>query len=334
VAGARVTIEGHHQSYMPPRSVHTDEAGRFLIEGLDDGSYHLVAGVADWAQTRLDTLSIAGADVSDLVIRLTRGTVVRGRIVGLAEGERQQVMVEVMRTGAFTRRPAQVEADGTAYRVDHVGVGSWQVMARLPNGRVVNERIEVVANEQETLRDLVFETGWTVTGLATVNGQPLAGAFISASAHNGSIGSTRTDRDGRYRLGGLLSGVVFFNLMSADSEIVEMRTRKLDADTEVSFAIETSPIIGRVVTAEGQVLAGATVALLPQGERSHFGFSGTVLTGPDGSFALTASQTGAHKLQVTLSGYRPAARAFEIVSGAEVGVLTIVLQRAEAPESE
>ena len=344
VVGARVTIGGQGQHYAAPRGVRTDEAGRFEIDGVENGTYYLDAHAqlsappaapsttqsSSRSSAHLDTLVVENEDRSDVVLRLTRGAVVRGRIVGLTDGEREQVRVELMRLGVWGPRAARIESGGTSYRLEHVGPGAWSIMARLPSGRLVSEQIEVADGDQERSLDLVFETGWTATGQVTMNGEPLAGARIAASSSSGSTGSARTDREGRYRLEGLSSGTVHIQVMAADGRMIELRTVELAADIELSFALETISITGQVVTADGVPIAGASVVLV-QGQRVHYGSGGQTVTTPNGSFALTATRAGTVVLRVDHLAYAATEHAVEVVRGAGANNVTITLAPAETP---
>jgi hypothetical protein len=71
--------------------------------------------------------------------------------------------------------------------------------------------------------------------------------------------------------------------------------------TSVAAQSTTGTILGKVTDSAGLVLPGATVTVT----NTETGLTRTVVTDGEGSYIISATQPGLHRVEVSLSGFRP-----------------------------
>ena len=83
---------------------------------------------------------------------MTKGAIIRGRILGVPERELAEVSVMAFGVGEAT---ARVLADGT-YRVDGVAAGPWEIAGHTGDFRAVRQTITVAPDQSVATLDLDF----------------------------------------------------------------------------------------------------------------------------------------------------------------------------------
>ncbi len=136
--------------------------GSFRLSVEDDQDYELWAEKSGFAAASAGAaVSVAGAPVSGVEIRLSRGGAVSGRLVGLEPEELLQASVEIAITPPFVGRAA-IDPQG-GYRIEGVPSGEWTLTARAGN-RTVREPAVLPQGTAEATVDLAFPASQEVSG--------------------------------------------------------------------------------------------------------------------------------------------------------------------------
>jgi protocatechuate 3,4-dioxygenase beta subunit len=232
--------------------------GTFELPG-NEGRFQIVAEKPGFAKAHLYIYPEAGP-LGDLEIRLERGAVVTGRLLGLNEEDRSQTAYVLLTPPG--RQPLRATmTGGWTFRVEDVPSGSLKLRAQ--------------AGESSALRALVLEPGQAelsvdveMPAVHTVSGQvlddraqPVAGAAITVTRAGeeelGAIASSSTRADGSFALR-LPDGS--FSLYAFEDGFLQMDT---GLDVEVDGGVET----GLEIRLEpATVLRGRLFGLAP-GER-------------------------------------------------------------------
>lgn len=148
----------------------TEPDGSFELPSIPDGTYRFVLSAPEepltetvaWRLELPDPLTVAGAPVPDLAIRLPQFAAIRGQILGLSPEEFPYVHVVATVAGpgapgylAFGRF-GTVGAEGSFELLDLLA-GRYEVAAGLPDGRRASAEVEVLEGEPEVRLDLAFD---------------------------------------------------------------------------------------------------------------------------------------------------------------------------------
>ena len=220
-------------------SAMTRADGSFTLSSVASGTYHLVAqtmGAAMAADREVASieLTVGGRDINGLVLQLSRGATLRGRVV--ADGDatfdfplnRLRVGAAIEFDTAFLVGSGNglVKEDGTfevtgllgSKRLQAYGFpDTWMLKAiRGKNGDVTDQRLAFGAGETHDGFEVVLTNRvTTVTGSVTDDQKrPVkdyaVGIFSEDPAHwgfsTGRVMTVRSDQDGRYEVKGLQPG--------------------------------------------------------------------------------------------------------------------------------
>ena len=197
VSAARVEIAAPP---MPVRWVTTDRAGHFAADGLGPGPYRVVVAHADFAPATFEAVAptsearfalVPGGGIEGDVRDARLGGVPPGVRLELAAGGRTQLLP--LQAGRFT---------ATA-----LPVGRATLTASAPGYVTVTRDVDVVGGDRlhdVTVHDVRLELprGGTVTGgVRDDHGDAVADATVAVGAIR-----ARTDRDGNFRIDGVMPG--------------------------------------------------------------------------------------------------------------------------------
>lgn len=313
IAGARVVFGTDEPDPDYETSVESDADGSFLSPPLEDGAYRLRAEKTGFAQPGGPLeVEVAGRPVAGIELRLaedgTSGGTLSGRLLGLTPDEAAQAQIEATRTGLLLPVFGRATAEGT-YRLTELSPGFWTVRASTPAGRRAAGTVQLDPEMPEAVLDLDF-TGFTLTGQALADGNPLAGAAVWLARQNQGIqapDATATAADGSFTLRNLSPGA-YALILELDGAPGDVRTLEITEDREVRIEIRTGTLAGRIVsTATGEPVPGALVEI--RGE-SHLLEPDSPLrnawSGPDGAFAPLRLVAGTYRITVRNERFAPA----------------------------
>ena len=203
--------------------------GSYEIGGLDKGQYVVEAVAPGYAPSYSETFEIEqGLVTSDIVVRVSPGGLLRGRVLSGATGEPlegaritthdniyvRHALIDVL-GGAVPRtttdRTAVTDANGE-FELSNLWPDVYQIQVAHPDHMLlIRKDIRVNGGGAETnLGDIRLDVGGGVTGTVYDHtGQPLANATVSLSGNPQdptAFYQARTDAQGRYTLRNAVPG--------------------------------------------------------------------------------------------------------------------------------
>jgi hypothetical protein len=318
LGGATVTLEGDSSV-----TTATAAGGSFSLSDVPQGSQKIVISLDGYAPFTKAASITAGSIVNLGTISLspdpTTG-IIKGAITAEATGE-PLPEVSITITGSFAGNTLTKE-DGS-FSIGNVTPGDITIEASKTGYRTVAATGTVTAgsglffNAQLVTQSPPPTTG-SVTGrvLDAATNRPLIGASVVLTADPAI--TTFTDSYGMFTLSGILQGnqKVEFALRGYATLAI---TANVSAGSTVNLgAVILSPnppasaIRGTVTDAfTGQPLSGATVTI-------GGSFSGTTVTGVDGTFVVSGVPPGTVTVTASKSGYYPVIVTGSVTAGGEL----------------
>jgi uncharacterized GH25 family protein len=326
VPGAMIMLLTSSSPLSTPPVVSSADGG-FRFAGVQDGTFNLGAHKEGYSFSPREeplTVTVAGASVAGVEIKLSKGGAITGRLSGLEFSQLSRVRVwanvEVYQ--------GQVDADG-GYRISGLSPGPWQVTAVVPGTSLhASGRVTLEPGAAEARLDLQFGTGHELAGVVLRNGQPIAGAGLALTRKETVDRQTgTTDHQGSFRFGGLENGE-YELAVSTPNGAQHRENVEMSGDREVRVELRTASLSGRVIDAlDSTPISGVRVSLeQPEGERPSF--RDGLTTDARGTFRLLEIGDGAWKLKFVREGYAPAERELR-VDGSPLDDLEIRLSPTE-----
>ena len=296
----------------------TKADGTFVLADVAPGNYTVAASRDGFAPAKSEAFEVAG-NVSGLLLELTRGATLKGRIVGLEFDELGSLnLVAFSQQGGMLQ--GQVDFSGE-YVFESLAAGDWHVQAQVTtSGRMSMLQVEVPEGVGEVSKDIEFGTGFSLDGIVLDGDQPLAGANVTVSGTLGSSGFSATGTDGRFRIEALKAGTYQVMVM-AGMGIQHTEILELTGDHELRIEMATGAVVGFVRDVGGDPIAGASVTLerLDVGEDSlwsrQFGFGNRVETDSRGYFNVPKIRQGNWRAVASKSGYAPGEVTLAVLGG-------------------
>jgi uncharacterized GH25 family protein len=279
----------------------TDAEGEFVLKDLRPGErIHVIARKPDYLEATLAGVEIPAPEPLQLVLLPAAG--VEGSIVDEAGTPIPHALIQAVRESKDQRGQTHASADGEgSFSVSGLEPGSYTLLAQ-QRGYLVSEerRVDLVAGKPLSGVTLVLPRGATVEGrVVSSAGTPIAGAHVRLLPEGRRVlrqffTSTEADGDGRYRLEGTPTGAASLEAIqkgySRAVRDVEIHpgSNRLDFTLEAGVALE-----GRVLTAAGEPVAGASVQMMDLG--GHRGGQ-RVLSRADGTFRIPSVPRGSYRL--------------------------------------
>ncbi len=309
VGGARVWVT----SQSSPAPALTGADGAFRVTGLGEAAQAYVMAEGDGQRAQHGPVSLpAGGEVSGIVLKLTAGGVIAGR-VEMPDGSPPpggEVWTEgQQRWWDRSAGGTPLAEDGT-FRLAGVTAGQRVVAARVPGYPIARSDPVTVAEGAEVAGiRLRLVAGLTIAGrVETPDGAPVAGALIGVYGPGIEDGATmaQTGPDGKFTLSGLAPGQHY---LTARREGLTTATRQgvdpQDGEVVVLVVSEGGEISGRVLTETGDPAPGVLVTLGTEG--GNFGGTNMVATsGRDGAFRLRGLPDAAYVVTAAPPGWTQA----------------------------
>ncbi|MCI0627782.1 MAG: carboxypeptidase regulatory-like domain-containing protein [Acidobacteria bacterium] len=315
----RALIRLEDQTRSIGHGVAADEAGVFSFEGLNAGSFRIVA-LTRFGQTVPRDIALRENErLSRLILAVTPGVTIRGKVTGILPSEHRVVNINARGRAGFTAF-ATTDAEG-AYAICGVPAGVVQITASTFTFRSVTKSIEIARDAEDVAFDIEFPRAARLTGQVTRAGSPVAHVAVNAAPVDPQLasGSGETGRDGTYTIDGLSDGSYVVGVSAKTPKSV-----RILGDTILDIELTAHPISGRVVEgSSGEAIAGARIQL--QGSASRGGL--TAASDTLGHFSLDVLEAGDYKIVVYKSGFQVYGETVS-VAGA-VPQLTLPLSRAK-----
>ncbi len=309
----------------------TGRDGRFRFEGVRSGDYSVQASYEGLATPREATrVTVAEGAVDDVEIRLEEGAVLEGRVVGLSPKDYAKVRVMAASSSFQGGSSSGVDRDG-AFRLEGLGPGRWEVRATVADsGRTAQTTVEIQPGAS-ALAELRFGDGFTLSGRAHRDGQPLRDAVLNAIGRTvDDTGWARTDDEGRFAVEDLEPGVYRLDLQQWQTGLTHSQEVELSASREIEIEIPVASVAGRVVDALTRepipgVRLGLSAARSDGGSSESF-FGGLGATSDlDGRFRIANVTDGAWTLRGSKSGFAAITRELDVQGGRSVEGLELIL---------
>jgi hypothetical protein len=296
-----------------------DTAGRYEVPRLRPGRYQalLILDGGDRPRPAPEPAIVREGEVTildfDLGPRVILTGVVRRGAMPLAGVS--LLFTHAESAGALADLGAVRTATDGRYEIGLARAGAYDVQVERSSGFSAAgsalARIEV-PDEPRVTRDIVLPAGAIEGQVLDGEGQPIAGAGVSARAvapaRAAGEGNARTDVRGHYLMDGLDSGVyrVIASAPGYQLGVLEGVDVGESATGGVDFTLlRGSAVRGRVVDPHGQGLAGALVLAAPAGIGPGSPATSTQ-TAADGAFQFAAPSEGPLDVTAIAGGWAPA----------------------------
>ncbi len=247
VSGARLWLDrGPTVRKVRPKILSGGDGG-FTLRA-PPGSYRLGCSHRDFATYLGARFTLAEDGLSGVVVELSKGASVTGRVTGLELEDLARLvvmargpLVEAEGSAVFGQRYGTVDFEG-GLRVEGLAAGQWSIRAVLLNPTLsASEEIEVTGADAaggEVRVDLHFQAGHRLTGSVLGAGGPLAGATVSLSCAAELRGRTFTGDDGRFAFDHLPGGRCRLSAVDPDSGRAGEQRVEIASDTDVVLEIK------------------------------------------------------------------------------------------------
>jgi large repetitive protein len=292
----------------------TDESGRFRFRHVTAGRYTVTASLRGHGTTPADVVLQVGESRENLVLSLASGTRIRGVVSGLPAGLRGSVRVFASGPDGYAAAGGAA-ADGS---FELTGAPAGPIDLRATAGdpasglRSARAQIEIAEGEDEALAQIVFESGFSLSGTVTRNGQAVEGANVSASLGGGGpFTSARTNASGAYRLEGLTAGT--YNVSVSQGGAPRLQSITIEGDATLDLVIPFARLAGVVLDGAthqplADVVVQATTSAAARGPR-------TASTDSNGRFSLEDLEASAYTLVARKAGYQLVSREVTATEG-------------------
>jgi beta-lactamase regulating signal transducer with metallopeptidase domain len=306
IVGARVTADGELPIGSPVvRPVTTDDAGRFQLTGMEDGTYRLLVWHPEWAPQFVPAITAGAGPANAVQITMARPYRITGRLVADADQPAPGfVMVQALDGVDLPRAlteewTADTDRNGRFF-LDGVAAGAFTLAVRPVRFAPSHAEI-VVAGKDRVIDagDIRVELGHVIRGRVRNNaGAPVENARVYVPASS-DPGDTVTGPDGTFVMAGVKAGsqgiAVHADGYAQDERRVEADGPPIDVVLQPGSGITgvlvdaaRRPVIGAMVMGRGGSAGGS----IPRFIRARD------LTKSDGRFEIEDVPPGEYDLEV------------------------------------
>ncbi len=325
ISGAAASLQSVDRPGMPYTAT-TATDGTFRLRAVADGDYFLGAEAEGFAApAQPDEIHVSGQAVQGLELRLDRGAVLTGKLIGVAPDLVRWGAIRASsqpHTGLFSWPTGVVIGDG--YRIAGLHAGTWEVTAFTTDGRSAHGSVEIEPGMDQATLDLEWAAGYTLSGRILVDHAPLADAFLYLQqipeANFSGGGFPRSAWDGSFQVPGLAPGRYRISI-STLTGINHSEEIEISGDREVSFEIFTGSLNGEILSATGAPVSGALVSL--SGESPGSG-GPTLRSDEQGRFEVGHLAAGSYRVAVQQKGFAAAESRIVITPGGTVQMQVVL----------
>jgi protocatechuate 3,4-dioxygenase beta subunit len=303
-------------------TAHAAADGTFRVQSVGDGTFRLSGSAPDFAETFAPAeVQVAGQEIRGLDLRLSRGTTLTGRVLGLDPEELGSVLVLAVRPDQASFQPLQGRVDGQGrYRIEGLGPGDWQVVAHQMKGRSLLEPLQIATGRREAVLDLRFQTGFTLSGQVLVDRAPFAGAEVQVFTRDRSV-QAQTGPDGRFQVPDLPADSYSLRVLDLEHGLSATRSVEVIGDQAITLEIAAGGLRGKVSSAGGEPITGAFIRLEEAVPEMPYPFQmpgGT--SDVAGAFEIPRIYAGTYRIIVEKEGFAAYTANVEIRPGAPTPV--------------
>ncbi|MBU7592485.1 carboxypeptidase regulatory-like domain-containing protein [Metabacillus halosaccharovorans] len=290
------------------KSIQTDGNGFYLLTGLPEGIYTVIAINPNF-QSQINQTQIVGNTTATLDFALQGnpatlfGTVIDSETLSPLTG----VIIEVRVSGTdILLRRTLTDQDGN-YMIEGLPQGSFDVTAQMRDYAISSSTVFLSPNETEFLNFALTPFPATIQGLVAdaLSGDPIVGALISVVVPNTDIiiESIVTGSDGTYSIGNLQLGTynVVFTAPNYGSTVIPVILTPNEVETvNASLLPNPAALNGTVINVQtGIGISGALVRV--------FDLNGTLikssLTTEIGQYTITGLSPGSYSVIASAEGF-------------------------------
>lgn len=297
----------------------SDADGSFVVSGLRDLHYALVARKNGFAEGRIDDV-VPGGTAGPLTITLRRGATVTGHVSNVPAGT---TWVGVNIIGDRTSTNGRVDSSGS-FSVTGVPDGNFtaEASAAVPGSSSRRSgRVQVsVVNATAAPVELTFTDGFTVQGRVTVGGKPAGGANVMFMSMSPAVAgaSAPVAADGTYSVAGLAAGDYRISA-NFGGNIVYSEKYTVTSSSVYDIDVHTGSLRGRITDSDtGVPLANAMVGLMNLDRNPVYVRPRS--SDLDGAYSFDQMVEGNWRLTVQKDGYRTETRSVTVAGAATADV--------------
>ncbi|MEZ4266130.1 MAG: carboxypeptidase regulatory-like domain-containing protein [Myxococcota bacterium] len=329
---------GEADSFHVETGAHPDASGGFELSGLLPGELQILAEPPEDGMGESEILVLAaGGTRRGVMIRLGSTSQLTGRVHSADDGQPVgQAVIRVYAQGASAAARVETDAAGS-YQFERLAPGAALVTISA-RGFVAktNLAVELLAGDTTDLSvELERAPGFAGQVLGP-DGQPVVGAaiFVQSSTETpqgtGGRRIATTRAEGRFSVERNLVWPVFVQA-SHDELGASPWTRVESAGEDITLRLGGgSGLVGRVVDARGQAVAGVRIAAMSGGRgrnAARDGGEGGAADPRDGRFHIAIARPGTWTVVAGAPGFSPAeSERIEVPAGRIVDVGTLILQ--------
>jgi len=309
IAQARVDIQG--EGVHPPPFLTTNRDGRFERK-LQPGMYDLRATRSGYAPADSVSVALSPGETRPIELVLGTGLVVTGRLLGAERSQLATVSVYA-RSAQHRQRRGKIGMSGD-FRIVGLSPGEWVLTAQTANGQRAQRTIRLQETRADTHVDLELgRDGKELRGTISLDGEPLAGAWVSVSSFQGvPLAHTLADSSGSFSIPGLTAERVQVDVSSPEGDIRTSRSADAFSTSDLRIEILTGRVGGIARDlADAAPIPRAEVLLEPLVDSTLL--ARRVWTGPDGRFGPVRLPAGRYRCTVSHPGYTPQTTELDII---------------------
>lgn len=317
--GASVELDdGSGGPFVQPgqaRAVPTDAEGRFVLDGLAEGTPTLRAMHPEYAPAARRVELRRGGSLDDVLFELGSGGTLTGTVRENGEpAAGAGVFVSPGLMDIDLARTTRTDADGR-YELRRLAAGTYQVLRVPEHGGMPfmgGMKSATVREGETTVVDLGDEPAIRVSGVVRLGRQSVGQAsllfvFAGGAASGVGLASASTDGAGRYEVGLERPGVYRVSLQSdrgLDFKITEVTVPEA-REVSLDIAFGSGAIEGRVADEKSEPVSGTVVAATRTDATPAAGAAvdGTAVTGADGTYRVEGLEAGVYDVQAIARGF-------------------------------
>jgi protocatechuate 3,4-dioxygenase beta subunit len=330
-------------SSWPIRRADCDAQGRFRFTRLPAGDYTLAANVADWCTPTLHGLRIESGKARDVTLPLTRGAVLRGRLlssgteVSIEKARVTMNLEDIYRAPhePLQAREAVTDAAGR-FEFRDLPATTYTLIFRVPDQSTFRRLFMIHNNgdaiDQDFFAPPVIQFHGRVVDL---EGKPMAGAIVALTeefrwrevtargleAFNAEgCASTPTGADGRFVIRAQFDASSSLYVLARSTEQANLgvgwtvlsrrlSSKETDVDLGDLTVANTSVLKGIVKSEQGMPVAGAIVEISDPGRHPR----NPVSSSGDGAFSIAVLDYGGRIVPLTTLSAHSAGLASDLV---------------------